>query len=451
MRRGDARKRRPNLNSGEIRNPASPVYQTQSKGREAKNETNDLVLAERKTVTVNSHRDGGSMDFDEVIDRRGTHSAKWDLLEQLYGVPSADGIAMWVADMDFRPPKAARLAIERMLDHGIFGYYGDEAEYREAICRWMKERHGWHVNPDWIFSVHGLVNGTALCVDTFSAPGDSVVLFTPVYHAFSRIILAGNRHVNECRLVVKEGRYEFDFEAYDRQMTGNERIAILCSPQNPGGQTWNEQELRQVAAFCERHDLVLVSDEIHHDLILPGHRHVPFPNAVPDSMDRLIMLTAPTKTFNLAGGHTGNVIIPDHGLRSAFAGRMKALGISPNSFGIFLAEAVYSEEGAEWVDRLMQYLDRNRILFDESMNSIPGVNSMPLEATYLAWVDFRGTGLSDDEVARRIERVARIAVNKGPTFGSGGEGFQRFNFAMPRSILEQALDRLQDAFRSTDA
>ena len=386
------------------------------------------------------------MDFDEVIDRRGTHCVKWDMMESIYGVPADTGIAMWVADMDFRPPDAARRALERMLDHGIFGYFGDDRAYRDAVVWWMRNRHGWEIDPGWIFTTHGLVNGTALCVDAFTRPGDGVVLFTPVYHAFARILKAAGRRVAECPLALHNGRYEFDFPQYDKLMSGGERMAILCSPQNPGGRVWTRDELRGVHEFCERHDLILVSDEIHHDLVMPGQRHSAMPLAAPDSAGRLVMLTATTKTFNLAGAHIGNVIIADDRLRAAFADRVLALGISPNSFGMFLVEAVYSPEGAEWVDALMRYIDANRLLFDRRIQEIPGLASMPLEATYLAWVSFRETGLEDKEICRRIEKVARIAVNKGPTFGTGGEGFHRFNLATPRPVLAEALDRLQSAF-----
>ena len=386
------------------------------------------------------------MHFDEIIKRRGTHSMKWDMMEALYGVSANDGIAMWVADMDFRPPDSARMAVERMLDYGVFGYYGDQAAYLEAIRWWMRNRHGWEVQPEWVFTTHGLVNGTALCVDAFTAPGDGVVLFTPAYHAFKRVIDAAGRRVVECPLDNREGRYEMAFSDYGDLLSGGERLAILCSPHNPGGRVWNRAELRELARFCEERDLLLVSDEIHHDLVLPGHQHVPMALAAPEILNRLVMMTAITKSFNLAGAHTGNVIIPDSRLRGIFGTRMAALGISPNSFGLFMAEAVYSPDGAAWLARLMDYIDRNRLIFDQAMNGIPGVRSMPLEATYLAWVDFSGTGLTDQEVVRRIQKDAKVAVNIGHTFGTGGDGFMRFNIATPRSILEQALDRLTKAF-----
>ncbi len=384
--------------------------------------------------------------FDEEIDRQGTHSVKWDMMESIYGVPSDEGLAMWVADMDFRPPDCVQAAVQRMADHGLYGYYGDDRGYREAICWWMKERHGWTVEPGAIFTTHGLVNGTALCVQTYTEPGDGVVLFTPVYHAFARVIKASGREVVECPLTIQDGRYVMDFDAYDAQMTGREKMVILCSPHNPGGRVWTREELQGLADFARRHDLILVSDEIHHDLVMPGHTHVPMPLADDSIMDRLVMMTATTKTFNIAGSHIGNVIVPDERLRARFAATMAGLGISPNSFGMFMAEAAYSTEGAAWVDELVQYLDGNRRLFDEGINAIPGLHSMEMQATYLAWVDFAGTGMAAEEYRDRVQQQAKIAVNHGPTFGTGGESYLRFNFATPRARVVEAVRRMQEAF-----
>ncbi len=385
------------------------------------------------------------MTFDTAPDRRGTHCVKWDMMEKLYGVSADDGIAMWVADMEFPPPQCVQDAVQAMVDHGVYGYFGDDSKYRAAIQWWMAERHRWRIEPDWIFTTHGLVNGTSMCIDAFTKEGDGVVLFTPVYHAFAKVINASNRKVVECQLANTDGRYEFDFNAYDAQMTGNERMVILCSPHNPGGRVWSKAELQAVAAFAKRHDLILVSDEIHHDLTMPGHTHIPMSH-IAGITERLVMMTATTKTFNIAGSHSGNVIIEDPDLRARFGARMMALGMSPNSFGLFMATAAYSPDGAAWVDDLKTYLDGNRRIFDEGVNAIPGLASMPLEATYLAWVDFDGTGMSRDEFTTRVQSNAKIAVNHGPTFGTGGDSFLRFNFAAPRAQIVEAVERLQAAF-----
>jgi cysteine-S-conjugate beta-lyase len=386
------------------------------------------------------------MSFDTPIERRGTHCVKWDGMEAIYGVPADTGISMWVADMDFATAPVVQNAVQAMVDHGVYGYFGDESKYRAAIQWWMKTRHGWDLDPAHIFTTHGLVNGTAMCVDAFTSEGDGVILFTPVYHAFARVITAANRQVVECQMVQENGRYRMDFDAYDAQMTGNEKMLVLCSPHNPGGCVWSRAELQQVADFAKRHDLVLVSDEIHHDLVMPGHTHTPM-TLIDGIEDRLVMMTATTKTFNIAGSHSGNVIIADPVLREKFGARMMALGLSPNSFGLFMATAAYSPEGAAWVDELIAYLDGNRRLFDDAVSKIPGLKSMSLDATYLAWVDFADTGMSREEFTKRVEQSAGIAANHGPTFGTGGETYLRFNNATPRARVQEACDRLAEAFK----
>ncbi|MBT54319.1 MAG: aminotransferase [Mameliella sp.] len=384
--------------------------------------------------------------FDEVIARVGTHAMKWDMMEARYDVSPEDGLAMWVADMDFRAPDCISQALQGMVDHGVYGYFGDDRAYLDAVRWWAEERHGWQVEPEWIFSTHGLVNGISMCLQAYTDPGDSVVLFTPVYHAFARVIRAAGRKVVECPLVLEDGRYVMDLDEYDTLMTGAEKMVILCSPHNPGGRVWSRSELQAVAGFAERHDLLLVSDEIHNDLVMPGYTHVPMAVAAPDILNRLVMMSATTKTFNIAGAHIGNVIVPDEALRARFGKAMSAMGISPNSFGLVMATAACSPEGAAWVDELVQYLDGNRRLFDEGINAIPGVQSMPMEATYLGWVDFAGTGMTREEFTRRVEREAKIAVNHGPTFGYGGERYLRFNFATPRARVAEAVARMQAAF-----
>lgn len=384
-------------------------------------------------------------DFDELIDRRGTNCAKWDMMQTVYGVDPADGIAMWVADMDFRPPQAVTDALCAAVAHGVFGYFGDDRAYKAAITGWMARRHGWDVDPDWISTAHGLVAGTALCLQAFTEPGDGVILFTPVYHAFARVIRANQREVVESPMPEVDGRYQLDLDALEAQLTGRERMLIFCSPHNPGGRIWEPAELSALADFCLRHDLLLVSDEIHHDLVLPGHKHTVMPLAAPQIRDRLVMLTATSKTFNLAGGLTGNIIIENGELRARFAAALAAAGSSPNRFGILMATAAYAE-GDAWVDALTDYIAGNARIFDAGIASIPGLRSMKLEATYLAWVDCSGTGMDQAEITRRVEQQARIAVNHGPSFGTGGADFLRFNLATPRARVTEAVTRLRTAF-----
>lgn len=384
-------------------------------------------------------------DFDTIIDRRGTHSMKWDDMEAHYGVSPEDGLGMWVADMDFSSPPAVQACLQNMVSHGVFGYYGDPKTYLESICSWMSRRHNWQIEPSDIHTVHGLCNGIALCLDAYSNAGDGVIILTPVYHAFARVINAAGRDLREVDLSLNEGRYDLDFDAMEAALKGNEKIILLCSPHNPGGRIWTVAELQQIADFCERHDLILLSDEIHHDLIIPGKTHTAMPVAVPDIMHRLVMLTATSKTFNLPGGLTGNVIIQDPALRRLFQASQKAMAISGNAFGQQMAEAAYTY-GEAWLDALCAYLAENHLLFKEGIESIPGVHVMQADATYLSWVDFRGLGMSKAQLVERIQGRARIAPNHGETFGAAGDGFMRFNMGTQQARISEAIRRLQDAF-----
>ncbi|MBC6441811.1 MAG: putative C-S lyase [Rhodobacteraceae bacterium] len=387
------------------------------------------------------------MDFDTVIDRTNAHSAKWDNLQGLYGLSAEGTLSMWVADMDFRSPECVIRAGRRLTEHGVFGYRGDYDGYNDAISWWMKTRHGWDVKADEIFTTCGLINGMNLCLWAFTQPGDEVIIFTPVYHVFSIAISAAGRKVRECALVVgKDGRHHMDFAAYEADMTGREKAIVLCSPHNPGGRVWTAEELRDLAGFAARHNLLIISDEIHHDLIFPGNRHVPLVNAAPEHLERIIMMAAPSKTFNVAGNHAGMVIIQDPAMKKVFSDLMAGLHIAPTIYGTAMTEAAYTPQGAEWLESLMVYLAGNARIFLAGMDALPGVAAMPMQATYLSWIDFNGTGMSPDEVRKRVVDQARIAPGYGPAFGTGGEGHLRFNLGMPRVQIQEAVSRLHDAF-----
>ena len=383
--------------------------------------------------------------FDELIDRVGTRSSKWDQMEAVYGVSPDDGLAMWVADTDFKAPDAVAESIRDVAEHGIYGYYYDPDGYKPAIAGWMKRRHNWDVDPNHVLTTVGIVNAVSLALETYTKPGDGIVIFTPVYHAFARIIKAMDRKLIECPLALQDGRYGYDWDRYDAQMDGSAKMAILCSPHNPGGRVWTEAELQAYGAFCERHDLLMVSDEIHHDLAFPGHAHIATEIACPELTHRLVTMTAPSKTFNLGGLHTGNLIIRDDALRAAYAKTISALAIGTNSLSMKITEAVYTK-GDAYADELQRYIAGNAAAFDAGINAIPGLRSMKMEGTYLAWVDFSGTGMEADDFTARVQKHAKIAPNLGPTFGTGGESFLRFNLATPRARVEDAVTRMQDAF-----
>ena len=383
-------------------------------------------------------------DFDEVIDRRDTHSQKWDDLEKNYGVSADSGIPLWVADMDFRAPPPVNAALQRMVDHGVHGYYGDDTSFRAAMAGWMKRRHDWTIEPEWALQTHGLVNAIAMVIQACSAPGEGVIIFSPVYHAFARIISANDRRMVASPLRIEDNRFHMDIAALEASLTGDERILLLCSPHNPGGRVWSAEELRDVAAFCERNDIILVSDEVHHDLVMPGHSHHVTACVAPEICDRLVTLVATSKTFNIAGIETGSMLISNPALRRRVAKARSAMSISNNRFGMIMAEAAY-QDGDEWLDSLLTYLDGNRRALNQGIEGVPGLSVMNLEATYLAWVDFSGTGMAREAFTTRL-KDAGLAPSDGQSFGPEGELCMRFNIACRRALLDEAMGRLADAF-----
>jgi cystathionine beta-lyase len=301
------------------------------------------------------------------------------------------------------------------------------------------------VDPRHVRFTNGVVAAVGVTIAAFTEPGEAVIVFPPVYHAFYRHIRDLGRDVRECELSVEEGRHTFDLEAFGATLRGDERILIFCNPHNPGGRIWSPDEVREIAAFCERHDLILVADEIHMDLCFPGTRHVVTALAAPEALPRLVVLTAASKGFNTAGGETGFAIIPDTDLRNTWSEKLGGYGGQPSRLGLIATEAAF-RHGDEWSDALRAYLAENFRLWRDRIDAIPGVSVMDMNATYLSWVDFRGTGLDDKELGRRVVTEARIAPSPGTAFGSGGAGHLRFNLALPRPTLLDAIGRIEAAF-----
>ena len=391
-------------------------------------------------------------DFDRVIDRRGTHATKWDMTARLSGIQASDAIPMWVADMDFAAPPSVTAALVAEVSRAVHGYYADTGSWAIALADWMARRHGLSVNPEWVSPTPGVVSGLGLILQAVSEPGDEVVVFPPAYHAFRRIITANERRILDAQLVERQGRYFMDLDALRAKLTPRTKVVFFCSPHNPGGTVWSADEIRALATLCSERDLILVSDEIHCDLLLGGAKHTPTISAAPEIKDRLITCVAATKTFNLAGAHVGACVTSNAALKRRLDARIAASGLgSYNGFGMIATEAAW-RSGDAWLDALLPYLLGSRDLFDARIEAAaPGARSMRLDATYLAWVDFSGTGMTPEEVAARVSDRARIFASPGTQFGPGGESWLRFNFATPRPILEEALGRLDDAFRELRA
>ena len=387
-------------------------------------------------------------DFDRVIERRGTHASKWDNIAKLSGIEAPDAIPMWVADMDFAAPPGVTAALTTEIQRAAHGYYADTGSWAAAMCDWMQRRHGLKVDPAWVSPTPGIVSGLGLILQAVSAPGDEVVVFPPAYHAFRKIIVANERKILDVNLVEANGRYAMDLEAMVAKITPRTKVVFLCSPHNPGGTVWTAAELRALAKVCADRNLILVSDEIHCDLVFGGARHTPTLAAAPEIADRLITCVAATKTFNLAGAHVGACFTSNPDLKRRLDARIAASGLgSYNGFGMLATEAAW-RTGEAWLDALLPYLAKSRDTFDARIEAAaPGARSMRLASTYLAWVDFSGTGLPAKEISARVKNRARIFASPGEQFGPGGDTWLRFNIATPRPILTEALARLEDAFK----
>ena len=387
-----------------------------------------------------------SYDFDAPYDPRGTGSAKWDAISAILGEDRADGLPMWVAQMDFAPAPFLTRAARDTAERGQWGYFVQTPELYAATAWWQEARHGWAADPGDMMATHGLGNAIGLCLQSLTEPGDGVVIFTPVYHEFTNKIRRNGRRVVESPLALgADGTFAMDLDALEARLDGSERLVLISQPHNPAGRIWTEGELRALAALCDRHDLILVSDEIHQDLTLPGHDHVPTATAAPDARDRLVVMTAASKTFDIAGLRTGVMTVPGEPLRERIGGLYRALDIQPNLMGVELTRAAYTPEGAAWLDALRDYIDGNRKVIEAGVATLPGVSAMPMQGTYLAWLDFGGTGMDQGEIASRLGAEG-LALSPGPDFGTGGTGHARLNIGTQRARVEEAVERLHRAF-----
>lgn len=382
-------------------------------------------------------------DFDAVIPRAGTDCVKYDLRKTLFG--REDVIPMWVADMDFAVPPFVAEAVRKRAGHPVYGYSVIPESYYDAVISWEKRRHGWELRKEWILFSPGVVTGLNMIVQAFTEPGDKIIIQPPVYHPFFFCVENNGRQLVLNRLKEENGHYSMDFDDLERKMKEGARMMILCSPHNPVSRCWRREELEWLGAKCKENRVLLVSDEIHGDLVYSPNKHVPLASISDDFAANTITCIAPSKTFNLAGLFTSSVIIPNENLRKQFIRTQEKLHISPNLFGITAAEAAY-REGAEWLDQLLGYLKSNADQVKDFLaGQIPVISLSPVEATYLLWLDFRKLGLPDAELKKLLVEKAGLGFFEGITFGPGGEGFQRMNIGCPSKILKEALQRLASA------
>jgi cystathionine beta-lyase len=378
-------------------------------------------------------------DFDRVIDRRRSDSNKWHRFPP-------DVLPLWVADMDFRSPEPVIRALHERVEHGVFGYGLEQPDFFDVFLDRLQKRYGWRVSPEAILVQPGVISGFNLACRAMAAPGDGLLLFTPVYPPILRVPANVGLRSDDMELDRHaHGRYAIDFDRFEAAITERTRVFLLCNPHNPIGRVYRRDELRRMAEVCLRRGLFICADEIHCDLTFSGQRHVPIASLDPEIADRTVTLMAPSKTFNLPGLKCSVAIIPNATLRERVVAAQVDLVRAVNILGYTAALAAY-RDGHLWLDHLLQYLEANRdFVVDYVRKNLPGVTMAVPEATYLAWLDCREAGVpANDPYTFFLDR-ARVALNDGKTFGRGGAGFVRLNFACPRSIVREALDRMRHA------
>lgn len=385
-------------------------------------------------------------DFDTVTDRKNTNAIKYDLAKKR-GKPE-DAVSLWIADMDFPTAPCIQKAVAEKAAHGIWGYSRPDNRYYDALKKWYKERHNFEVQNEWVVNTPGVCFALATAVKAFTNEGESVLIQKPVYYPFFNIINSLQRKVVNSSLILKNNHYEIDFDDFERKIVQeNVKMFILCSPHNPGGRVWTKQELQKISEICLAHNVLVVSDEIHSDITFGSNVHTVYGSLSEQALKNSIICTAPSKSFNLAGLQFSNIFIADEKLRKAFSKELDKTGYDePSVFGIVAATAAYSE-GADWFDSVKSYIWEN-ILFAKKYieENASQIKVLVPEGTYLLWLDFSETGLSDSEINDRVLNKAKVWLDSGSMFGKEGEKFQRINCATPRIILEDALKRICSQF-----
>ncbi len=386
-----------------------------------------------------------NLDFDKVIDRRNTRCLKYDFAKRR-GMPE-DVLPLWVADMDFKTSSYIEDALIERARHGIFGYSEVQTSYFEILANWMKKHHNWDVQEKWLVKTPGVVFALAMAVKAYTKIGESVLIQTPVYYPFYEVIRDNGRKIVENELYLgDDNRYHINFEDFEKKIISEKvRLFILCSPHNPVGRVWTAEELVKLGDICVKHDVTVVSDEIHADFVFKGRHHV-FASLKKEFENISVTCTSASKTFNLAGLMMSNIFIPNHELKRKFRKELDAAGTSQlGIMGLVATEAAYSK-GEEWYRSMLEYVRGNIEFAKEYIaENMPDVSMIDIEGTYLVWLDFHKTGLSAEELDRRIIHNAKLWLDSGKIFGKCGEGFQRINVACPRNILKEALERIRNA------
>ena len=386
-------------------------------------------------------------DFDKVIDRHGTNCLKFDFAKER--CKNGDELSLWVADMDFQVAKPITDALQAQVNHGIYGYTEVKSDYFDIVKNWFKDNFDWEIKKGSLVKTPGVVYAIAMAVKAFTKGGEAVIIQQPVYYPFSEMIISNNRKLVNSPLVLKDGRYEIDFEDFEKKIVENNvKLFILCSPHNPVGRVWSVEELKRIGDICIKHDVVIFSDEIHADFVYEPNKHHVFASLGESYAANSVIATAPSKSFNIAGLQVSNIFIENKKLRDAFRNEIVKSGYSQlNTMGLVAARAAY-ESGKDWLDEVRAYIKDNLIFFrDYLKENIGELSLIEPEGTYLVWVDFRKLGLSEKQREDLIVNKAKLWIDSGAMFGVDGEGFERFNIACPREYLKMALDSLAKAIK----
>lgn len=386
-----------------------------------------------------------SYNFDKVIDRCNTNSVKFDFAAE--NNKPADILPLWIADMDFRVPQCILDALNKSVEHGIFGYSSVKRDYDEVICAWMRKHFDWDAQPEWIVRTPGVVFALSAAVRAFTQAGDSILIQPPVYGPFYQVILRNGRKLVESQLVYDNGKYSIDFADFEAKIIANNvKMFILCSPHNPICRVWTLAELQRIGQICAKHGVIVVADEIHCDFAFPEHPHTPFAKACPELAERCVLCTAPSKTFNIAGLQVSNIFIPGSNLRQLFKAELDRVGYSGlNAIGLVASKAAY-EGGGDWLDACRAYIRENLNYVREFLGTnLPQIKLVEPEGTYFAWLDCSGLGLSKEALDDLIVHKAKLWLDSGAMFGECAAQFQRVVLACPRSTLEKAMDQLKTA------
>lgn len=391
-------------------------------------------------------------NFDRVIDRVGTDCVKWDFRTNCSSKAQKDGLPFWIADMDFECAEPIIEALHKKVNHKIFGYSSNDSEkYFDSVCGWYKRRFNWEINREDIVFSPGVVPAVAILVRILTVSNEGVIVQKPVYYPFEAKIKSNNREVVNNPLIYENGTYRMDYDDLEEKAKcSNNKVLILCSPHNPVGRVWREEELKKVVEICKKYNLWIIADEIHSDLIRKGFKHTPLQALCPEYKDKIITCIAPSKTFNLAGMQLSNIIVNNNELRNKYQEEVTAVGVgtSPNPFAIVATIAAYNES-EDWLDELNEYLDNNIKFIDEYLKeNLPKVKLVYPEGTYLAWLDFTAYGLNEVELEDLMFKKANVLFDEGYIFGKEGIGFERINVACPQSLLKECMDRLKATFEN---